>query len=437
MNTRALAARSLFRVVYDGDSLTDVLKRPKILNLDVRDQALIRDLCFGCIRWHGRLSAILRHMLAKPLKKADRDVECLLRIGLYQLLYQRTPNHAAVNETVKAARKLKKTWAGGLINGVLRGFVRDQMDILSKVDQIESARYSFPKWLGNRLKTAYPKHWQQIMDASNEHPPMTIRINQRQHSTDVYHDLLLKEGIPANTLADVSSALLLGKALPVNQLPYFMSGAASVQDAAAQLAAFLLDCQPGDYVLDACAAPGGKTGHLLELTENVEVLALDSSEQRLQQVTENLERLQLQATLKTADATAVKDWWDGRAFDRILLDAPCSATGVIRRHPDIKLLRKDQDIDALQAEQQQLLQALWSTLKVGGTLLYATCSILPEENNLQIEHFIQSNNDAKHIPLTADWGRALNYGRQILPGDNGMDGFYYAMLNKQAVESTT
>lgn len=430
MNTRAIAARCLQRVVYEGQSLTDVLQHPTIQNLDQRDQALIRDLCFGCTRWHGRLGAILRHMLAKPLKKADRDVECLLRVGLYQLLYQRTPDHAAVNENVKAARKLRKVWAGGLVNGVLRSFLRDKEEILAETNTVESARYSFPTWLAKRLKTAYPKNWQQVMDASNEHPPLTLRVNQRHYSADAYHALLLNEGLPATHVDGVPSALILAKAVPVSQLPAFDKGAVSVQDAAAQLAAYLLDAQPGERVLDACAAPGGKTGHLLERTDDINVLALDSSEHRLRQVTDNLQRLNLVAEIKAADAADTNTWWDGQGFDRILLDAPCSATGVIRRHPDIKLLRKDKDIEALQRTQQELLQALWSTLKPGGTLLYATCSILPDENNLQIERFMQDNNDVEHKPLEADWGRALNFGRQILPGERGMDGFYYALLHK-------
>ncbi len=434
MNTRAVAARALQRVTYQGDSLTDVLQHSSISTLEARDQAWVRHVCFGSLRWHGRLGAILRHLLSKPLKKADKDIECLLRLGLYQLIYQRTPDHAAVNETVQAARKMKKVWAGSLINGVLRGFLREREQILVEVDQLETARYSFPTWLADRLKVAWPEDWQTIMQASNEHPPLVLRVNARQMGRAAYLQALQAAGLEAEAVAGSETALSMAEAVTVTELPGFAQGAFSVQDAAAQLAAGLLACEPGQRVLDACAAPGGKTCHLLETTPNLTLLALDSSEKRLRQVRENLERLQLQAELKAADAAELGTWWDGEPFDRILLDAPCSATGVIRRHPDIKLLRKNNDIGNLQAEQARLLAALWKTLRPGGRLLYATCSILPDENNVQVEAFLQGNTDAIHRLIEAAWGRALNAGRQILPGDTGMDGFYYAVLEKAMPE---
>lgn len=430
MNTRVIAMRALERVIYRGESLTDVLQHTSITSLDARDQSWVRNLCFGSLRWHGRLGSILRQMLAKPLKKSDKDIECLLRLGLYQLLYQRTPDHAAVNETVAAARKLKKPWAGGLINGVLRGFLRSQEDVLSKADALETAQYSFPPWLAERLKTAWPDNWQNIMQASNQQAPMTLRVNQRKINTAAYQQKLLSKGLVVTNIGPAASMLTLEQALPVSELPGFAAGEVSVQDGAAQLAAELLNCEQGQRVLDACAAPGGKTCHLLECYDDLELLALDSSAKRLQQITENLQRLDLSAKLEAADATDIASWWDEHLYDRILLDAPCSATGVIRRHPDIKLLRKDKDIAQLQQQQQALLQVLWKTLRPGGLLLYATCSVLPEENNRQVARFLLEMTDAEHQHIEANWGCSLSVGRQILPGEQGMDGFYYALLKK-------
>ena len=434
MSTRATAARVLQQVIYGGESLTEALQQTAVQQVAANEQALLRDLCFGSLRWHERLSALLAKLLSKSLKAADKDVECLLRIGLYQLIYQRTPDHAAVNETVKAVKKLRKQWAEKLVNGVLRSFLREQESLLAQLDQQDSARYAFPAWLLERVRTAWPDDWQAILTASNTHAPMTLRVNQQQGSTQAYLAALLAVGISADSVAAVPSALMLHKAVGVEQLPRFAAGGVSVQDAAAQLAATLLACESGMRVLDACAAPGGKTAHLLETTPDLQLLALDSSASRLQRVHENLQRLQLTAQVVAADAGDLAAWWNGQAFDRILLDAPCSATGVIRRHPDIKVLRRDADIANLQQEQARLLQALWQTLKPGGLLLYATCSILPDENNLQVAQFLQRQTDAVLLPLSEGWGRTVSIGRQVLPGDAGMDGFYYALLQKAVQE---
>lgn len=432
MNTRAIAARALQRVTYQGESLTEVLLHSSIQNLSVRDQAWVRNVCFGAVRWHGRLGAILRELLDKPVKGADKDIECLLRLGLYQIIYQRTPDHAAVSETVQAAKALKKAWAGSFVNGVLRRFIREQESVLAKADLVESAQYSFPTWLADHLKAAWPEDWQAIMRASNEHPPLSLRVNAQFTTREDYLARLQQQNIAAELLKNSSAGIYLPEALAVTDLPDFAHGSVSVQDEAAQQAAELLACQAGMKVLDACAAPGGKTCHLLELYPQIDLLALDNSAKRTQQVYENLTRLKLQAAVKVADAAKLDAWWDGEYFDRVLLDAPCSATGVIRRHPDIKLLRKKADIATLQQEQAQLLQALWTVLKPGGLLLYATCSILPEENNLQVERFLQNQSDAQVKAIPAAWGRALSIGRQILPGEQGMDGFYYALLEKTA-----
>jgi 16S rRNA (cytosine967-C5)-methyltransferase len=440
LNTRAAAALTLQAVIYEGTSLTEALAVAPANAVALEDRGLLRDLCFGSLRWHERLSALLKLLVTKPLKAADKDVECLLRIGLYQLLYQRIPSHAAVNETVKAVKALKKPWADKLVNGVLRNFLREQANLLDKIDSQVSTHYAFPTWLLKELQSAWPAQWTAIVAASNTQAAMTLRVNQRHFSTAAYQALLQEQGIQAQLHAVVPSALVLEKAVGVEQLPAFAQGAVSVQDAAAQLAAFLLDAQPNMRVLDACAAPGGKTTHVLERSDHLALIALDSSESRLSRVHENLARLQLNAEVITADAGDLTQWWDGQYFDRILLDAPCSATGVMRRHPDIKLLRRANDIPALQQQQQQLLQQLWQILKPGGTLLYATCSILPQENVQQITQFMQTHTDAEHVPLEGEWGTAMSYGRQILPGDTGMDGFYYALLLKQvpkAQEHTT
>lgn len=434
MNTRVTAARVLQRVIYQGNSLTEVLQSPVVKGIPVAEQPLLRDLCFGSLRWHERLHAVLKQLVAKPLKAADKDVECLLQVGLYQVIYQRIPDHAAVNETVKAVKKLGKGWAEKLVNGVLRRFLREREALLNAVDQQETALYALPAWLLARIQRAWPADWQNIAQASHTQAVMTLRVNERRYTATAYQALLTAQGITAATLECVPSALNLHKAMNVASLPEFAQGAVSVQDAAAQLAALLLDCQPGMRVLDACAAPGGKTGHLLEHTAELQLTALDSSATRLLRVTENLQRLQLNAHTLVADAGDIASWWDGQAFERILLDAPCSATGVIRRHPDIKVLRRDSDIRALQQEQARLLRALWQTLKPGGHLLYATCSILPEENSQQIVAFVAEHPDAQVLPLDAPWGRAMTIGRQILPGEQGMDGFYYALLRKQHKE---
>lgn len=448
MSVRAIAAHLLQRVIYDGESLTEALQDKAVASLKPQDQALLRDLCFGTLRWHERLSAILSQLLSKPLKQVDKDLECLLRTGLYQIIYQRTPDHAAVNETVKASKKLKKDWAGSLINGVLRNFLRRRDALLAQVDARDAARHAFPDWLLTHIRQAWPQDWENIVAASNTHAPMTLRVNQRQHSTAAYQQRLQDAGIAADLVPAVASALNLQTPLGVEQLPGFHGGSVSVQDAAAQLAAGLLNCQPGMRVLDACAAPGGKTSHLLEMTEGLHLTAVDSSEARLQRVEENLARLRLRegrggsqtaptVDVITADAGNVAAWWDGQPFDRILLDAPCSATGVIRRHPDIKVLRRASDIAALQQEQAHLLDKLWSILRPGGKLLYATCSILPEENSRQVEAFLNRQADAVHQPISAEWGHAQPAGRQLLPGEQGMDGFYYALLGKQTQETTT
>ena len=426
-NPRHIATLSLLRVIYQGKSLSDVLQADPVQKSD--DKAFIQDLCFGSLRHFELINALLDQLLVKPLKHKDKDIECLLRIGLYQLIFQRTPDHAAVNETVAVTKKLKKKWSRALINGILRHFLRDKDKLLNHAKKVSV--HALPIWLIRRIKQAWRDDWKQISQASNQKAPMTLRVNLKRYSRDEYLQKLAAVDIPAHKVEPVNTAIQLEQPVNVYELPEFESGAVSVQDSAAQLAAGLLACQNGMRVLDACAAPGGKTGHILETAGSLELIAVDHKPQRLKYVEQNLQRLGQTAKLITADVANVETWWDDGLFDRILLDAPCSATGVIRRHPDIKILRQESDIAALQQTQAHILKSLWALLKTGGKLLYATCSILPEENEMQIAEFLTQQKDAKLCMIEANWGNACQYGRQILTGQDNMDGFYYALLEKQ------
>lgn len=433
LNARAVAALALSQVLGEGRSLSSALPAQLAQTPLTRDAGLVQELCFGTARYHPRLQALLACLIDRPLKRKDSEVQALLLLGLYQLLYMRIPAHAAVAETVSAARQLGKEWASGLINGVLRNFQRNSASLLADVDADDASALAHPAWLLAMVRKAWPEQWREILIANNARPPMTLRVNARRVTRDDYQARLAAAGMDAIAVAGVASAITLAAPRDVHELPGFADGDVSVQDAAAQLAAFLLDLAPGQRVLDACAAPGGKTCHILEHEAALaELVALDSDARRLVRVQENLDRLGLQASLVCADAGDVAAWWDGVGFDRILLDAPCSATGVIRRHPDIKLLRRADDISLLVAEQQRLLKALWPLLKPGGRLVYATCSILPRENARQIAGFLQRQPDARELPMALDWGLACSHGRQQLPGEQGMDGFYYAVLERTA-----
>ncbi|CAA6822642.1 MAG: Ribosomal RNA small subunit methyltransferase B (EC [uncultured Thiotrichaceae bacterium] len=431
MTPRSEAAKALYQVIYKQRSLTDVFNQD-ITKLKPEEQAFVKDICFGSLRWHYPINTLLEQLLVKPLKLKDRDIECLLRVGLYQLAYQETPDHAAVNETVKASKALKKPWAKGLINGVMRNFIREKHNYLDSITG--EIGYSFPSWLKKRVKKAWPEHWERILTASNQRAPMTLRVNLSKQSRYEYLARLDTVGISAKPHPSVNSAIVLDTPVRVSELPEFFEGAVSVQDAAAQMAAMLLKCESGMDVLDACAAPGGKTGHILESTTGLNVWALDQDPERLLRVDENLKRLQVQAKLVEADANNLSDWYDGKQFDRILLDAPCSATGVIRRHPDIKLLRKASDISQLVEQQSNLMGNLWSTLKPNGYMLYATCSILPKENEEQIEQFITRYQNVEVHPISVADKKVQQHGLQIFPGEGDMDGFYYCLLQKTTAE---
>ena len=429
---RKIAALLVHRVLDQGESLGSLLGAQLARLDDPRQRALAQELAFGTLRWSYRLEALLARLLRKPLKKKDRDLHALLLVGLYQLLILEMPAHAAVSETVEVARQLGKDWAAGMVNGVLRNAQRQSAALLKSVqDTTATARWAHPDWWIERLQQDWPENWQQILEAGNQRPPMVLRVNRLQVERDDYLQQLRVSGIEALPLPFVESAIRLEQPVGVDSLPGFREGRVSVQDAAAQLCALLLDLQAGQRVLDACAAPGGKTGHILELAPQLEsLLAIDVDETRLQKVRENLQRLHLDAGLLAADAGEPQAWWDGKPFDRILLDAPCSASGVVRRHPDIKLLRRPADVRSLSQQQQRLLEALWPLLASGGMLLYASCSVFRQENSDNLQVFLDQHSDASELPLQAEWGKVLPVGRQLLPGEHDMDGFYFACLTK-------
>ena len=429
-NPRVIIANILRAVIAEQISLDTAFAQH--LSEHTPQISFIKAACFGVLRHYLRLHWYLQQLLDKPLKQKDIDVHCLLLSGLYELFEMHTPDHAVVSETVNAVPQLNKSWAKGLVNAILRNAKRQQTQLQQRSQQDPQTHYMHPRWLLEQLQQDWPEQWPSIVTQNNLPPPMTLRIDLQRVDRQHYLAQLQQQDLSATPDAQVPCAITLTNAVDVHQLPGFAQGTVSVQDAAAQLATILLDPQAGERILDACAAPGGKTLHLLQQQpELASLLALDSDAQRLQRVQQNLDRAGVSAQLQQGDAGQPQTWWDGQAFDRILLDAPCSATGVIRRHPDIKLLRRPEDLPRLAHTQAQILGALWPLLKAGGMLLYATCSVLKIENDQQIQTFLQQHADARCLPIAADWGHAQGCGRQILPGEQGMDGFYYALIYKQ------
>ncbi|MDD7805978.1 MAG: 16S rRNA (cytosine(967)-C(5))-methyltransferase RsmB [Endozoicomonas sp. (ex Botrylloides leachii)] len=424
-----LAAANVITSVTGGESLSTALPRQQAL-LSGRDQALLAELCYGTLRNYLKFQAWLTFLMGKPLKAKEKDLNSLILVGFYQLFYTRIPPHAAIGETVQATRSLGKAWARGLVNGVLRNAQRqrDKLHALELTDQ--NCATAHPHWLVEALRSAWPEHWQQIIAANNQQPPMSLRVNSLQMSRGRYLKKLLDNCIEASQSPVSPQCLTLNAPVSVNLLPLFSQGVVSVQDESAQLAGVLLPAKPGDRVLDACCAPGGKTCHLLEQIENIELHAVDHDETRLIRVKENLERLNLSASVICGDATQPETWWDGKAYDHILLDAPCSATGVIRRHPDIKLLRRASDIMTLAQLQEKLLDRIWCLLNPGGTLLYVTCSIMPQENHQQIKAFLARHTNAALQKIHGNWGYDTGYGKQIFPSRG--DGFFYSLIQKSA-----
>ena len=440
-NVRAVAAK-IIASVEKGHSLASALPAAEDL-IDEKQLPLLRQLCYGTIRHYFSLCNLRKILVSKPIKAKEHEVNALLLVGMYQLIYSRVPAHAAVTETVNAALALKKVWAKGLVNAVLRNMQRQQETLLSKKMGL-SEQYEHPLWIIEAYQKHWPEYWQNVLQANNQQAPMSLRVNHKHSTRDEYLAHLKDAGIGAKATCLSPDGITLKEACAVDKLPGFYEGWLSVQDEAAQLSAMFMDCQPGDRVLDACAAPGGKTCHLLERTKLLDMYAVDISSDRLDRIQENLDRLQLHAQLICGDASAPETWWDGKYFDRILLDAPCSATGVIRRHPDIKLLRRETDIKDLATLQYSILQKMWDLLKPGGLLVYATCSIMPEENSMQIKRFLAEHTDAMLQPAKVSDEQDSNktqyciintnstFGVQLLPLQGSNDGFFYSILCKRA-----
>ncbi|ADE16833.1 sun protein [Nitrosococcus halophilus Nc 4] len=431
-STRVIAATVLAQVLGQGRSLTAALP-PAVAHLPDRDQAFTQTLCYGVLRWLPRLEYLAQKLLRKPLRARDVDLYSLLLLGLYQLTELGIPSHAALSETVAAAESLGKPWAKKLINAILRAYLRNQVALQAQVATHEVAHSAHPRWLLEAIRRSWPDDWSQIIAANNCHPPLSLRVNRLQGSRASYLQELERNGIEARAIPHTEWGVVLDQPRPVTTLPGFLEGRVSVQDGAGQRVAPLLALAPGQRVLDACAAPGGKTCHILELEPQLETLiALDLEAVRLERLDSNLKRLQLKAKAQVVqgDAAQPQTWWDGIPFDRILLDAPCSGSGVIRRHPDIKVLRRERDIPPLVVLQKRLLSALWPLLAPGGLLLYCTCSILPQENEQQIREFLLAHPEGKERPLEVPWGLPQIPGRQLLTGAEGLDGFYYACLEK-------
>ena len=413
--------------VLDGASLTSVLQETwrDHPSLSGQQRGAIQDISYGTLRFYGQLDALLGLLLKKPLQ--HQDLRCLLLVGLYQLQYSKSSPHAVVDHAVSSSSGLggskQNKGAPGLVNAVLRNFMRQRATLLTQATKTDVGRHSHPQWWIDRIREQYPNDYQAILEAGNQHPPMTLRVNRRKVKVADYREQLQECGMTAHSLWD--DALILAQPVGVERLPGFSSGLVSVQDAGAQLAAPFLDVRDGMRVLDACSAPGGKTAHLLELAD-VEMTAIDHDDIRLSRVAQNLTRLELKAhRLICADAARPIEWWDDKPFDRILADVPCSASGVTRRHPDIKWLRRETDLPHFAANQQKILDALWQTLARDGKLLYATCSVFAEENKLQVTKFLSHHPDARPLPLS----RMEELDGQLLPGPQH-DGFFYTLLHK-------
>ncbi len=427
LNPRVCAATILKDVLFENKSLAPSIK----LANKSQQSNLTKELCFGVCRYYFQLKFILSKLMSKPIKSKEAEVECLLLLGIYELTYLNTAKHAVVSEIVECTKLLNKTWATKLVNAILRNFLRNQADLIGNSLNDITAKYNHPRWLAKKIKLIYPTKWEMILQANNQQAPMILRVNQQKISTAAYLGKLAEQQIAAHLSPASNTAIILETACPIANLPNFADGYCSVQDVNAQLAANFLQLSPGQIVLDACAAPGGKTAHLLETESKLaSLVAIDNDSERVKVIHENFLRLQLSATIITADAINLNVWWDKKSFDRILLDAPCSATGVIRRHPDIKLLRQETDINNLVKTQRALIQSLWQTLKLNGLLLYVTCSILPEENAENILWFLQNNTDAKilRLPLST---KHSEIGLQLLPSEFEGDGFYYCLLQKK------
>lgn len=407
-NTRIIALKAICWVVLEKKSLNAFAYPQEV-------SPLTKSLVFGTLRFYHQLNDIVSGLLKHSLKKQDLDIHCLILLGAYQILHSNVAIHASIFETVHIADVLNKSWAKSLINAILRGIDRQKNTLK------QQTHYSHPSWLLKKIKQTYPDDFAQILTQNNTQAPMTLRLHPR-HNIDAHLD--------AKKITFAPQARVLNQAINVYDIQDFDKGSCFIQDASAQLAAPLLSPTNDDLILDACCAPGGKTTHISELAPKSKIVALDNSNKRLKRVAENIKRFDIKNITLLQGRAQTQDWWDGKLFDKILLDAPCSATGVIRRHPDIKLRRKPKDIRALTILQKAILNNLWHMLKPNGTLLYATCSILKNENEEQIAQFLQTHPNVIEEQITLDWGNKATYGRQQIPCYE-FDGFYYAKLKKR------
>lgn len=431
-NIRSQAAKTLTEVLDKGVSLSTALPLMQ-QNVSGKDKGLLQEICYGVLRALPELEWFASQLMDKPLDRKQKNIHHLILVGLYQLHYMRIPAHAAISETVNGVVVLKRPQLKGLINGVLRQFQRQHPILIERLANLD-VRFWHPTWLLDKLKKAYPSHWKSIIEANNQKPPMWLRVNPKYATAEAYQALLAENEITGHLDSVLNQAILLEEPVPVDRLPGFETGGVTVQDSNAQYAVTLLQPSNDELVLDLCAAPGGKTTHILEHAPKAKVIAVEVDETRAMRIKENLSRLHLHAEVIVADGTKPESWAAGRHFDRILLDAPCSATGVIRRHPDIKWLRRSTDIAELVSLQYHLLNNIWSHLKPGGTLVYVTCSVLPEENENQIKDFLAKHSDAQYSELDLPenrFGLKKTHGIQFLPQKGQGDGFYYAKLIKR------
>ncbi|MCJ8338395.1 MAG: 16S rRNA (cytosine(967)-C(5))-methyltransferase RsmB [Pseudomonadales bacterium] len=432
MNARLLAVKTLAPLLCDSGALKYSLQR-HLLDCPENQKPLLQQICYGSMRYYPQLICIINKLVNKPLKTKDADIQALLLIGIYQLFKLRIPEHAAISETVEICKSLNKPWATSLVNATLRNFQRKQSALVEQLLSDNSFKYNHPQWFIEKLKHNWPDQWQAILTANDLHPPLTLRTNLNKVSRETLLKKLQQQEIAAKKTEFSIYGITLEKPTDVNTLEGFSAGEFSVQDEAAQLAAQLVDPKPGETILDACSAPGGKLLHMLELSpdKTTTFKGLELEPHRAERIIENFQRVQLDCELYVGDATN-REWWDGKLFDKILLDAPCSATGVIRRNPDIKLLRKSEDIHSIAKVQKAILENLWGLLKNKGRIIYATCSIFPQENEKIISSFIRDHDDARHIKIDAQWGSRREHGRQLFPSADAHDGFYYAIIEKSS-----
>jgi len=424
-----VALQALSEVLDSNKSLaeSEALSRLR----DSRDNAFARHLAYGVLRWKSALEWLAAELLSKPIKQRERDVQRLLLLGLQQLWQDHTASHAAINETAECARTLGKPWAVGLINACLRRFQRERESLLEKLE-MSVKRFAHPDWMLKEIQQDWPEQWQAIIEANNLQAPLWLRINRQRANEVILRTDLATAGFEVSDHPYAHDAISISPPASVGKIPGFEKGWLSVQDPAAQLARDLLEPLSGERILDACAAPGGKTAHLLETCPGIDLTVLDRQEKRVEQIHQTLDRLGLTAEVQLADAANPEHWWSGQKFNKILLDAPCSASGVIRRHPEIKWLRSSDQVDTAVQLQSELLAALWPLLESGGILVYATCSIFKRENSQQIQQFLGQHTDAVAELPAVEWGMVESCGRQITPGEAQMDGFFYAVLRKSA-----